>query len=218
LATKKKILITSGPTWIALDRVRVISNLASGETGFILAEKFRKLGFKVTLLLGPGNFPGSVKNIEIIRFNYFHELAQLLNRELKNGGFAAGIHAAAVADYRPEKTIPGKTGSQRRSWKIKLVPTKKLIRGLKRYHPDIFGVGFKFEPDAGREKLLKKGEQLLENARLDLIVANSCKDKRYRAYILGENIRRGPFLNKKKMSYALCDLIKDGIKKNKVRK
>lgn len=213
MATKKKILITTGPTWVALDRVRVISNLASGETGFILADKFRKLGFRVTLLSGPGTFAKEAKNIEIIRFNYFDELEQLLNRELKSGSFAAVIHAAAVADYRPEKTFPRKTGSLRRKWEIKLLPTKKLIRGLKRYDPGIFGTGFKFEPDAGKEELLRKGGELLKKAGLDLVVANSCRDKRYRAYILGRNLRRGPFLNKKEMSCALCGLVKDGIEK-----
>ena len=117
MATSKRILITAGPTWVAIDRVRVISNLATGETGFILADKFKKLGAMVTLLLGPGNFCGVGTGIKVKRFNYFSELAQLLDKELKNKKYAAVIHTAAVADFLPKKIINCKVSSLCKSWK-----------------------------------------------------------------------------------------------------
>jgi phosphopantothenoylcysteine decarboxylase/phosphopantothenate--cysteine ligase len=49
----KKILVTAGPTWVAIDNVRVISNTATGKTGILLAERLSRLGARVTLLLGP---------------------------------------------------------------------------------------------------------------------------------------------------------------------
>lgn len=208
MATKKRILITAGPTWVAIDQARVISNLATGETGFILADKFKKLGAKVTLLLGPGNFyrPGQT-GIKLIRFKYFSELARLLNKELKDQKFAAVIHAAAVADYQPEEIIRRKVSSGRKSWKINLVPTDKLIFLLRKYQTNLFTVGFKFQPDMPKDELIARGTALLKSANLNLVVANSNKNKSYQAYILDGLNKYGPFLSKTKMAVYLARLL-----------
>jgi len=206
LVTNKKILITAGPTWVALDRVRVISNLATGETGCLLADKFKKLGAKVTLLLGPGNFCDCQPGIRVIRFNYFSQLARLLDQELKSKKFAAVIHAAAVADYQPQEFFPGKISSVRKNWSLNLVPTPKLINQLKAYQADLLTVGFKFEPEANYNQLLKRAGKLLKTADLDLVVANSNKSG-YRAYILDGCNKYGPFLTKVKMAVCLAGLI-----------
>ncbi|MDD5476961.1 MAG: phosphopantothenoylcysteine decarboxylase [Candidatus Omnitrophica bacterium] len=207
----KKILITAGPSWVAIDKIRVISNIASGETGFILAEKFKKLGAKVTLLLGPGYFCGSQTGIKIIRFKYFSQLARLLKNELKKGKYAAVIHAAAVADYTPKKVIRHKVSSHRANWRIDLVPTKKLINDLKNYGKGLFTVGFKFEPDKDDAGLIEKGKKLLKQARLDLVVANSNKNAVYRAFILDSRNKYGPFPSKIKMAAYLSRLVEKKI-------
>jgi len=208
----KKILITAGPTWVAIDQARVISNLASGETGLILADKFKKLGAKVTLLLGPGNFCRvGQTGIKVIRFKYFSELARLLDKTLKDCAYTAVIHAAAVADYQPKKIIQCKVSSQRKSWKINLVPTKKLISKLKIYQPDLFTVGFKFQPKANKEALLAKGNTLRRKENLNLVVANSNNHNGYQAYILDGLNKYGPFFNKTKMAIYLCKLLRNQL-------
>jgi phosphopantothenoylcysteine decarboxylase/phosphopantothenate--cysteine ligase len=215
LATKKEILITAGPTWVALDQARVISNLATGETGFILAEKFKKQGFKVTLLLGPGSFCAKPAGIRLIRFKYFAELDRELKKLLKSKRFSAIIHAAAVSDYRPRKVIRGKLDSSVKSWKLELVPTQKLINRLGRYSADLFKVGFKFQPQADKNKLLGKGKQLLTSAYLDLVVANSNRDNGYQAFILGPGKKlSGPFTSKSAMAGSLCALVGEEIRKD----
>ena len=206
MATRKEVLITAGPTWVAIDRARVISNLATGETGFILADKFKKLGFKVTLLLGPGNFCGVGAGIRIIHFNYFSELEKLLKEELKKLKYRVIVHAAAVSDYQPKEVICGKVSSSRKSWKVNLVPTRKLIKSFKNYQPGLLTVGFKFEPDASKDKLLSEANGLLKAASLDLVVANSNRNKGYQAYISGDLNKYGPFLSKAKMAVALTKL------------
>lgn len=211
MVTRKRILITAGPVWVAIDQARVISNLATGETGFILADRFKKLGAKVTLLLGSGNFCGCQTGIKVTRFKYFSELARLLDEELKSQKFAAVIHAAAVADYQPKEIIHRKVSSLRKGWKINLVPTKKLINSLKIYQPDLFTVGFKFEPNANKDKLIAKGKMLLIAARLNLVVANSNKNKGYQSYILDGLHKYGPFLNKTKMADYLSKLMGDQL-------
>lgn len=200
-------MITAGPTWVAIDQARVISNLSSGETGFILADKFKKLGAQVTLLLGPGNICSQGKGIRLIHFKYYWELAQLLDQELKNGGYAAVIHAAAVADYQPQRIIQRKVSSQLRSWRINLVPTQKLIKGLKIYQPGLLAVGFKFEPNADLNKLIAKGRELLKTANVDIVVANSNQNQGYQAYILDGLKKYGPFLSKAKMAICLSRLV-----------
>ena len=196
---------------MALDSARVISNISSGQTGFILANKFKRLGAKVTLLLGPGYFCGSQKGIKVINFKYFAELDKLLTNELKKGKYAAVIHAAAVSDYKLKEMIRGKVSSGRLNWQIKLVPTKKLIDSFKKYKPGLFTVGFKFEPATTNKKLIKNGRELLKRADLDLVVANSNKNKSYRAYILDKAHKQGPFLSKTKMVSCLSKLVEKNI-------
>ena len=98
----KKVLITAGPTWVAIDKVRVISNIASGETGILLADKLSEQGAKVTLVLGPGNDKNGIQNsrIKIIRFSFFEELRQALKKELKASRYDFIIHSAAVSGFR----------------------------------------------------------------------------------------------------------------------
>jgi len=78
----KRILITAGPTWVSIDKVRVLSNTASGATGILLSQALAAKKSKVTLLLGPvGNFSVG-KNIKLLRFKSFDELKKALVGEL----------------------------------------------------------------------------------------------------------------------------------------
>jgi phosphopantothenoylcysteine decarboxylase/phosphopantothenate--cysteine ligase len=182
---------------------------ASGKTGLILAEKLRNAGARVTLLLGPGEFSNArIPGVRTISFRYFPELKSLLNRELKKKTYSAVIHSAAVSDYRPGKVIRHKISSQLNSWKITLVPTEKLINGLKKYSPGLIAVGFKFEPDAKKAKLLKKGASVLKKTGLDMVVANSSRNDAYQAYILDRENNSGPFFDKIKMSGFLFKILK----------
>jgi phosphopantothenoylcysteine decarboxylase/phosphopantothenate--cysteine ligase len=183
LATKS-VLITAGPTWVAIDSVRVISNTASGATGILLANKLAKLGARVTLLLGPVNDCCINKKVKIIRYRFFDELRSQLFRELKRKDYGILVHTAAVSDYKPDKTLSGKTASGKKTWQITFVPTEKLINRVKKIRCDIFLVGFKFEPKITRLGLLKEARRLIKESRADLVVANTTKVTGYRAFIM----------------------------------
>jgi phosphopantothenoylcysteine decarboxylase/phosphopantothenate--cysteine ligase len=214
LATKYNILITAGPTWVPIDKVRVISNRGSGKTGSMLAEKLIKKGAKVTLLLGPGeNMAPDKPGIKIIRFRYFSELDTALKNELKKQKYSAIVHSASVSDYAPAGKILHKVSSRLSSWKINLIPTKKLIGGLRTLSAHSFIVGFKFEPDLSARPLVEKGRELLKRCRLNLVVANSDKGNKYRAYILGDNVKNGPFADKHKMTDRLSAMLIDALRK-----
>ena len=79
----KRILITAGPTWVPIDSVRIISNVATGTTGVLLSREAVAKGAKVTLVIGPSCGYNLNKSIRIIHFRFFDELKNILKRELK---------------------------------------------------------------------------------------------------------------------------------------
>jgi len=207
LVTHKNILITAGPTWVAIDSVRVISNTATGNTGILLSKAFLARSAKVTLLLGPAERSFSDKRVRVIRYRFFDELNNLLAKELKTGAYDAVIHAAAVSDYRPKQVYRKKVSSRLRGWNIKLVPTPKLINNLSSGKKRLLKVGFKFEPEAADKRLIAEGRDLLKESGLDFVVANTVNKKAYRAFIIGMSGIAGPLLSKAAMSKQLCGLL-----------
>lgn len=204
-----RVLITAGPTWVPIDGVRVISNVATAQTGILLAQGFKNLGAEVTLLLGPVEFSGISKKIKIIRFRFFDELRAKITQELRSRKFHILIHSAAVSDYGPSVVYRHKVDSHQKNWQIKLAPLPKIIDAIKKIDPSLFLVGFKFEPGATKETLMRKAKALLVHAGLDLAVANSIDRNKYRAYILNGDRFYGPLLNKRDLSETLIRIIGD---------
>ncbi len=207
----KHILITAGPTWIALDDVRVISNTASGKTGIILAKKLRQAGARVTLALGPVADGMEEINVRVLRFRFFDELRTIIASELSRRRYDAVIHAAAVSDYRPALVKSGKAGSDLKKWNVSLVPTVKIIDGIKKAAPRALLVGFKFEPRAGRAYLLKEAEKLAVRSKAEIIVANTLNRDGYEAFVVCRGKARGPIFNKTKLADALLSVLREEI-------
>ena len=180
----KKILITCGPTWVAIDEVRVLSNISSGELGHRLAESAIKAGAQVTLLDGQTTDVVKIKNknLKIIKFKFFNDLWRLLQKELKKD-YAVVIHAAAVSDFEPEKTIKGKINSSNKLT-LALKSTFKIINRIKKINPDIFLVGFKLEPNLTEKNVFEKSKKLFNHSHCDLVVANSTNKNTYQAFIV----------------------------------
>ena len=199
-------MITAGPTWVAIDKVRVISNIATGQTGILLSRMLSLRAAKVTLLLGSGEISFPDKGFRVIRYRFFDELNRLLRDELKTGAYDAVIHSAAVSDYRPEKIYQKKISSGIKNWGIQLVPTPKLSDNFVFGGKDLLKVGFKFEPGISDERLICEGLALRKASNLDLVVANGTGKNGYRAFIVGERVT-GPFLSKAIISKRLCGLL-----------
>ncbi len=178
------ILITAGPTWVAIDKVRFISNISSGQTGCLIAQEALRKKARVTLLLGPSQIKLRQKNLKVFRYCFFQELLSLLEKNLKSGIFDIVIHAAAVSDYRLKNPIKTKLKSEIKHLSLNLVPTVKIIDKIKRINPGIFLVGFKLETKSAKEGLLKNSAKLFESAKADLVVANTLEKNSYQAIIL----------------------------------
>ena len=203
----KRILITAGPTWVSIDSVRVISNIATGETGILLAEKLQNLGARVTLLLGPADTCCLNKKIKLLRFGFFDELKDKIIQELKYKKYDIVIHSAAVSDYKPLKTYFHKIKSGIKKWRLDLIPTEKIIDVIKRIDKSIFLVGFKFEPNAAKLLLIKRARSLMCCLGSDLVVANTINQNRYTAYIVNQDKIYGPIWNRKNLAEKLIKII-----------
>lgn len=200
-------MITAGPTWVPIDNTRVISNIATGETGILLAKELQSLGAKVTLLLGPVNSCCVNKKIRLLHFKFFDELRDLVIKELKANKYDVLVHSAAVVDYRPSIVSKEKIKSGKNFLRLNLVPTQKIIDAMRRISPSSFLVGFKFEPGVNKSTLLKRANILLCRSDLDLVVANNiCKNK-YQAYIVNKHRIFGPFQSKRNLITNLTKAI-----------
>ena len=207
----KRILITAGPTWEKIDPVRVISNTATGETGFVLAGMARKYGAKPTVLMGPAPCGKADSRIKIKYFKYFDELKSLIKKELKSKKYSILIHCAAVSDYKIKAASKGKISSGLKNLKLDLLPNKKIIDSIKKIDKDIFLVGFKYEPLSGRSKLIAKAKKLISSSEADIVIANTRKTGGYCAYIVGKNEICGPFYSKTSMAAQLFRKIGESL-------
>ena len=95
----KKVLLTAGPTFEAIDPVRGITNLSSGKMGFALARAAREAGAEVTLVCGPVSqpTPSGIKRVDVTSALEMH--AVVMQCAAAQDVF---IGVAAVADYRPK--------------------------------------------------------------------------------------------------------------------
>ena len=192
---------------MAIDSVRVISNTATGETGLLLAEKFAQQGAKVTLMLGPVSNCCINKKIKVINFKFFDELRCKLIRELGSRNYDLIIHSAAVSDYKPRSIYRTKISSGKKQLKLSMVPTEKIIDRIKKMQPQAFLVGFKLEPGANKVRLLKEAENLIKQAKADLVVANTIDNGRYKACLLGKGKLYGQALNKSALVKILTKVV-----------
>ena len=183
----KRILITAGPTWVPIDKVRVISNIASGKTGLLLANQAKKLGADVTLILGPVGEVGLNKKIRVRSFHYFKELHALIKEELKKRRYDVVIHSAAVSDYSPKKLFSQKIKSGIKNLTLEFETTVKIVDKIKKYAPEVFLTIFKLELDLCKYEMLKRARETLKGARADLAILNTFSRKRpYQALIIDQ--------------------------------
>jgi phosphopantothenoylcysteine decarboxylase / phosphopantothenate---cysteine ligase len=166
----KKMLITAGPTYEAIDPVRFIGNHSSGKMGIALAEEAIKLGAKVTLICGPSSVPSteSIKRVDVISAQNMFDAVMLEQAKMD-----VMILSAAVADYRPKNVAESKIKKKDSGLSIELEPTPDILDSLgKLKTKNQLLVGFALETDNELENAHSK----LKKKNCDLIVLNSLQD------------------------------------------
>lgn len=168
----KKVLVTAGPTYEAIDPVRFIGNHSSGKMGFALAEAFATQGAEVTLVCGPNSLAVNHPNIQRIDVTSAEDLYTASVKAFKTASIA--VLSAAVADYKPAKIADQKIKKANGSKTIELVPTKDTLQELgKLKKKNQLLVGFALETENETENAKAK----IKKKNLDLIVLNSLNDK-----------------------------------------
>jgi phosphopantothenoylcysteine decarboxylase / phosphopantothenate---cysteine ligase len=167
----KKILITAGPTYEAIDPVRFIGNHSSGKMGFALADRAADLGADVVLIAGPSNEKinsESIKKIDVVNAESMYKATHQNFNDVD-----VAIFAAAVADYTPTKVASQKIKKKETTLNIDLKPTKDILASIGEIKENQFLVGFALETNDE----LKNAKSKLKRKNLDLIVLNSLQDK-----------------------------------------
>ncbi len=170
--SKKKILITAGPTYEKIDPVRFIGNYSSGKMGFALAEECASRGAEVLLIAGPVQLKTIHPNIHRIDVESAQEMydASVVNYPLVD----VGILCAAVADFTPDVIADQKIKRMGDKLTVILKPTQDIAASLgKIKKANQLLAGFALETN--NEYL--NAQSKLERKNFDFIVLNSLNDK-----------------------------------------
>ena len=210
----QKILISSGPVWVPIDRVRVMTNVFGGALGYVMAEVATQAGFDVTLVMGPGRvkFSGQEK-FKLIKFKYYDEVYKILEEEIQSRKYDVMIHSAAIPDYLPKEEKSGKIKSGKDELVIKFKPTKKIVDEMKKWDPDIFLVKFKLEVNKAREELIDIAHKSMMHSNADLMVANDLNDVlgTHKAFIIDRDKNIQEFIGKEEIAKNLIAEIQKQI-------
>jgi len=163
----KRVLLTAGPTFEAIDPVRGMTNLSSGKMGFAIARAAAEAGAQVTLVAGPVHLdtPRGVQRIDVMSAQQMFDA--VLPLAPANHVFVA---TAAVADWRVAKAaahkIKKKSGAAVPA--LELEENPDILAAVARLKPPPYCVGFAAES----ENLVQHAREKLQRKNLPLIVAN----------------------------------------------
>jgi len=167
----KKVLITAGPTFEAIDPVRFLGNHSSGKMGFSIAECAANAGAKVTLIAGPSHQQVENNNIKRVNVVSAKDMHDECHKFFKTSDIA--ILSAAVSDYTPKLVSATKMKKKTENLSIEFVKTQDILKSLGQIKEDKqFLVGFALETNDEIENAKKK----LKDKNLDFIVLNSMND------------------------------------------
>ncbi|WP_316831004.1 bifunctional phosphopantothenoylcysteine decarboxylase/phosphopantothenate--cysteine ligase CoaBC [Pedobacter aquatilis] len=167
----KKVLVTAGPTYEAIDPVRFIGNHSSGKMGFAIADELAKLGAEVTLVAGPTAQKSnqSLNRIDVVSAQ---DMYAACTKHFDTTDIT--VMCAAVADYKPKVIASQKIKKQETELVLELEKTTDILASLgKNKRSGQLLVGFALETNDEENYAKAK----LKKKNLDLVVLNSLNDK-----------------------------------------
>lgn len=161
----KRVLITAGPTFEAIDAVRGLTNRSSGKMGLAMAQAALDVGAQVTLICGPIclRCPSVNKRVNV---NSAEEMFAAVKNEVASTDIF--ISVAAVTDYRPAEIYPQKLKKKEDVLTLTLIPNPDILLYVANLPHAPFCVGFSAET----EQIEQHAESKRKNKKLPLIVAN----------------------------------------------
>ena len=167
----KKILITAGPTYEAIDPVRFIGNHSSGKMGYEIAKCAANYGAEVILVSGPTHLKAEhalIKVINVVSADQMYEICHQYFNEVN-----VVVAAAAVADYKPKTVAENKIKKSDATLTIELEKNKDILFSLGEIKKNQFLIGFALET----ENEIENAKLKIQKKNLDLIVLNSLNDE-----------------------------------------
>jgi phosphopantothenate---cysteine ligase (CTP) len=178
-------IVTAGPTYENLDKVRRLTNFSTGRLGIELANFLVDRGHDVTLLVGEqATYPGTRRAQRVEIFSTTTDLRDWLQNTLAGPSVNAVYHSAAVCDYAFGKiwlrsshgdlteVKAGKIGTAQGTLLAELVPTPKIISGLRDWFPKARIIGWKYEVDGNRAGVVGAALKQISECLTDACVAN----------------------------------------------
>ncbi|MDH5451263.1 MAG: bifunctional phosphopantothenoylcysteine decarboxylase/phosphopantothenate--cysteine ligase CoaBC [Candidatus Bathyarchaeota archaeon] len=214
------VLVTAGPTLEYIDPIRVITNKSSGKMGVAIAEEALARGAQVTLIYGQGTaiLP---KNAKLISVETTKEMHKAFVSELKSKKYDIVIATAAPADWKLEKPFQRKVPTRTAPKLIlKLEPTQKVIKTVKKISPNTLLIPFKAEHNLSDKKLVEKAVKLMKEVGADLVAVNDVGRNGVgfgvdtnEVYIVDKSkaVTHVPLTTKREVAKRLFDLINERI-------
>ena len=168
----KKVVVTAGPTYEKIDRVRFIGNYSSGKMGLSIAEELAGRGAEVVLVCGPVNLKTCHPAIRRVDVESAAQMYEVTSKEFVNSDVA--VLSAAVADFTPKEKADHKIKRGKDDLLLELLPTKDIAAELGRIKTvSQLLIGFALETNDEEINALSK----MQRKNLDMIVLNSLNDK-----------------------------------------
>ena len=161
----RRVLVTAGPTWEAMDPVRHLTNPSTGKMGYALARAAKRRGAEVVLVSGPTllEAPAGVRLVRVQSARQMYDAVLEMFPSVD-----AVVMAAAVSDYRPKARAPQKVKKEQTVESLELERTEDILLRLGEFKGRQILVGFAAET----EKLVEHARAKLRLKNLDLIIAN----------------------------------------------
>lgn len=181
--SRRKVVVTAGPTREYIDPVRYLSNESSGKMGFAVAAAAARQGDEVLLIAGPVNMdtPDGVRRVDVVSARDMSTAVQAaflgtgVSRKTKADFGKAGADAlfmvAAVGDWRPRRRLAGKWRKKddgSRSTSLELVKNPDIVALVGKKKTDRMVVCFALETGDG----LRRAQNKLNKKCADFIVLN----------------------------------------------
>ena len=169
LLAGKRVLLTAGPTFEAIDPVRGVTNLSSGKMGFALAQACAEAGAAVTLVAGPTAqpTPAGVMRVDV---RSAADMAEAVDSVVKACDIFIAV--AAVADYTPADAQAKKLKKSAQPLTLALKPTVDILAAVAARPKAPYCVGFAAETNDVNEN----AEAKRRRKKLPLLVANRAQD------------------------------------------
>lgn len=167
--TGKKILVTAGPTYEAIDPVRFIGNRSSGKMGYAIANAAAQRGADVLLVSGPTHLP-TPKGIKKIAVESAEAMYKAVMKNFSKKDVI--IMTAAVSDFTPATTALKKIKKESLNGKgitLELRPTKDILKSISEKATRAVIVGFALETHNG----IQNAKAKLKEKKLDFVVLNN---------------------------------------------